>query len=55
MKCVFTKMLFYERLFNEMLSTKCFPQNAGKSLWGKERNPRLLILSVRHYFTAATT
>ena len=34
---VSAKMLFCERLFNKMLSTKCFPQNAGKSLWGKRK------------------
>ena len=50
-KCVSTKMLFHERLFNEMLSTKCRKTTMGKKqgilgysffLWGVIAQQQLL-------------
>ena len=40
------KMLFHIRIFNEMLSTEYFPQNIGKSQWGKIKESKLNILSM---------
>ena len=44
-------MLFRERIFNEMISTKCFQKNVfhemyGKHDGGKVRKPGLLIIYV---------